>query len=113
MPQLKEWTGVENGDFPWLNKLEIKFCPELHSLPVLSSLNSLKHLKLCYCPNISYSFDGNRFRCLEYLLIRHCSELPKDCKKVEGKYWREIAHVPNVFIDDEEITRLNWLQRNG
>ncbi|KAL4327502.1 hypothetical protein S83_041783 [Arachis hypogaea] len=70
MPQLKEWTGVENGDFPWLNKLEIKFCPELHSLPVLSSLNSLKRLELSYCPNI--------------------------------KYLREIAHVPNVFIDGKK-----------
>ncbi|XP_057746195.1 putative disease resistance protein RGA4 [Arachis stenosperma] len=73
MRQLKEWTGVQNGDFPWLNKLQITFCPELHSLPVLSSLDSLKHLKLSCCPNI--------------------------------KYWREIAHVPNVFIDGEQITR--------
>ncbi|XLR56356.1 hypothetical protein HN51_010644 [Arachis hypogaea] len=73
MRQLKEWTGVQNGDFPWLNKLQITFCPELHSLPVLSSLDSLKHLKLSCCPNI--------------------------------KYWREMAHVPNVFIDGEQITR--------
>ncbi|RYR69597.1 hypothetical protein Ahy_A03g016157 [Arachis hypogaea] len=72
MRQLKEWTGVQNGDFPWLNKLQITFCPELHSLPVLSSLDSLKHLKLSCCPNI--------------------------------KYWREMAHVPNVFIDGEQIT---------
>ncbi|XP_057750236.1 putative disease resistance protein At3g14460 isoform X2 [Arachis stenosperma] len=70
MRQLKEWTGIQNGDFPWLNKLQITFCPELHSLPVLSSLDSLKRLELSCCPNIKYS--------------------------------REIAHVPNVFIDGKK-----------
>ncbi|MED6179924.1 hypothetical protein PIB30_005382 [Stylosanthes scabra] len=110
MPQLKEWAGAQNGDFPCLHKLQIKYCPELHSLPVLSCLDSLKRLELSYCPNISSFPDGKVFRSLEYLSIRHCSELTKNFKNEEGKYWGERAHVSRVFIDDEDIAHLKWLE---
>ncbi|QHO04556.1 Putative disease resistance protein [Arachis hypogaea] len=104
MPKLEEWVGVQGGDFPCLQKLKVEHCPSLASLPLLSCLYSLKHLEMNDCPVISSLPDGGVSASLEFLFIRDCSELMKNCSKTEGKDWVKIAHVSNVFIDDEQLS---------
>ncbi|MED6192838.1 hypothetical protein PIB30_013728 [Stylosanthes scabra] len=104
MPELEEWTGVQSGDFPCLQKLKVEHCPNLVSLPRLSCLYSLKHLEMSDCPVISSLPDRGVSASLEYLLIKDCSELMKTCNKSEGKDWVKIAHVPSIFVDDEQLS---------
>ncbi|QHO18033.1 hypothetical protein HN51_033513 [Arachis hypogaea] len=104
MPKLEEWVGIQSGDFPCLQKLKVEHCPSLASLPLLSCLYSLKHLEMNDCPVISSLPDGGVSASLEFLFIRDCFELMKNCSKTEGKDWVKIAHVSNVFIDDEQLS---------
>lgn len=100
MPALQEWVGAQKGDFPCLETLEVRFCPKLVSLPVLSHLYSLKELIFYSCPNISSLPRNGQFATtLECLVITHCPKLKKIYDQVRGKDWRKIAHVRYISIE--------------
>ncbi|MCD9643915.1 hypothetical protein HAX54_031800 [Datura stramonium] len=133
MHGLKEWSGVENGDFPCLSHLVIRKCPKLVALQWLSYLCSLKNLEITDCKEISSLGNKELPSSLEFLSIRDCPKLKeKYCRpKASGwcslsrkaSDWFQIAHVPYLLIDLEKIStkeeedlrvnsKLDWLERD-
>ncbi|KAM3399140.1 hypothetical protein P3S68_002656 [Capsicum galapagoense] len=61
-----------------LSELTIRDCPNLQSLPVKGMPSSLSKLYICFCP-----------------LLNPLLEFDK------GEYWSKIAHIPEIYIDNE------------
>ncbi|GMY19794.1 Mitogen-activated protein kinase kinase 4 [Fagus crenata] len=104
MLKLEGWMGVQNGDFPSLVKLTLVYCPKLNTLPTLSCLNSLKHLEIKHCPKLISMPNEGLPSSLEFLLIKDCPELKEHCSKGKGQDWCKIAHVPSIWVDNQEIS---------
>lgn len=104
MLALEEWTGVEDGDFPCLGHVSIRYCPKLRVLPSLSHLHSLEHLEISHCMQLISLPEGLLPRSLESLIIRGCPELNERCRKDGGLDCSKIASVTNVWIDLEKIS---------
>ncbi|KAL9154500.1 hypothetical protein ABFS82_10G118900 [Erythranthe guttata] len=100
MPNLVEWSGMEDGDFPCLKDVTIGSCPELATLPSLSHLRSLESLEINDCekmislPELPASVKDLRVRC--------CPKMSKRLYYKDGR--REIAHVNNIWIDLEKLS---------
>ncbi|XP_050277129.1 uncharacterized protein LOC126718817 isoform X2 [Quercus robur] len=104
MLNLEEWMGVENGDLPVLRKLTVEYFPKLIALPSLSCLISLEHLEIKHCSRLQCLPNEGLPTSLEFLLIKGCPELKERCCKEEGLDWGKIEHVPNIWIDHQEIS---------
>lgn len=104
MLNLEEWMGVENGDLPVLRKLTVEYSPKLIALPSLSCLNSLEHLEIKHCSRLQCLPNEGLPTSLEFLLIKDCPELKERCCKEEGLDWGKIEHVPNIWLDHQEIS---------
>lgn len=104
MLSLEEWSGVEDGDFPCLGHVSIRYCPKLRVLPSLSHLHSLEHLEISQCKQLISLPEGLLPDSLESLIIRGCPELNETCHKDGGLDWHKIASVRNIWIDLEKIS---------
>lgn len=103
MLTLEEWSGVEDGDFPCLRHVSIRYCPKIHVLPSLSHLCSLEHLEVSHCTQLISLPGGSLPRSLESLIIRCCPGINESCRK-DGGDWSKIASVGNIWIDLEKIS---------
>ncbi|KAH0746906.1 hypothetical protein KY285_008563 [Solanum tuberosum] len=82
MPEWKQWHVLGSGEFPTLEKLKIKNCPEL-SLETPIQLSTLKWFKVIGCPKVGVVFnDAHLFRSqlegmkqIEELDISDCNSL--------------------------------------
>ncbi|KAG5578418.1 hypothetical protein H5410_058552 [Solanum commersonii] len=89
MPEWKQWHLLGSGEFPTLEKLKIKNCPEL-SLETPIQLSSLKRLKVSGCPKVGVVFDEGMTQ-IEELDISGCNSvtsfpfsiLPTTLKRIE------------------------------
>ncbi|XP_027173381.1 uncharacterized protein LOC113773058 [Coffea eugenioides] len=105
MLNLEEWTGMENGDFPCLLQMSIICCPKLYDLPLLSHFKALKKLEISYCAALqSLHAEHQLPPSLQSLILRDCPKVTERCRKDGGEDWFKIVHVPNIWIDDEEIS---------
>ncbi|KAK4412776.1 Mitogen-activated protein kinase kinase [Sesamum alatum] len=52
MLNLEEWTGIQDGDFPCLRHLSIRYCPKLSVLPSMSYFCALQHLEVSHCTQV-------------------------------------------------------------
>ncbi|KAH6819322.1 hypothetical protein C2S51_002925 [Perilla frutescens var. frutescens] len=95
MSKLKEWTGLENGDFPFLRCLIIEYCPKFLGVPFLSHLNSLVHLEISYCPEL---ISCGLPQSLESLMIKESPQLKARCC---DEQWE--ARVPTIYIDNQKV----------
>ncbi|KAJ9685385.1 hypothetical protein PVL29_017424 [Vitis rotundifolia] len=67
----------------------------------LQSLTSLKELRILLCPKLRSLVPKEGLPpTLAELKIEGCPILKKRCLKEKGKYWRKIAHIPYIDIDD-------------
>ncbi|XP_021749226.1 uncharacterized protein LOC110714979 [Chenopodium quinoa] len=98
---LETWEGVNDGDFPNLSELSIKFCPNLSTLPMLPHLPPLKYLELSNCTSLESVPDGRCLISLETLLIEDCPLIEKKCTKGD-EFRNKIQHVLDVWIDGLE-----------
>ncbi|KAM0005488.1 putative P-loop containing nucleoside triphosphate hydrolase, leucine-rich repeat domain superfamily [Helianthus debilis subsp. tardiflorus] len=112
--------SIDNTDmFISLQRLEIKFCGKLISLP--DNLPKLEDLVLYQCkklislpsnlPSIrkmtfedcngllSLPDEIQSFKDLNKLEIRRCKHLCKRYKRNKGEDWSKISHIPNLSID--------------
>ncbi|KAK6120432.1 hypothetical protein DH2020_045826 [Rehmannia glutinosa] len=104
MLSLEEWTGVEDGDFPCLAHISIRYCPKLSVLPSLSYLCSLQHLEINHCMQLFSLPEGLFPVSLETLIMKGCPKINERCIKDEGQDWFKIACIKNVWIDFEKIS---------
>ncbi|KAH0715619.1 hypothetical protein KY284_008524 [Solanum tuberosum] len=82
MPEWKLWHVLGNGEFPTLEKLFIKNCPEL-SLETPIQLSSLKRFEVIGCPKVGVLFDEAQLftsqlegmKQIKELFIRNCNSL--------------------------------------
>lgn len=104
MLSLEKWIEVEDGDFPRLSHVSIKYCPKLRVIPSLSRFCSLEHLEISHCAQLVSLPEGSLPRSLESLIISGCPGINERCRKDEGLDWCKIASVGNIWIDLEKVS---------
>ncbi|KAK4404702.1 hypothetical protein Sango_0838800 [Sesamum angolense] len=104
MPNLEEWTGIQDGDFPCLRHLSIRYCPKLYVLPSMSYFCCLQHLEVSHCMQLISLPEGLLPGSLEHLIIRDCPNLNERCNRDGGQDSYKIANVKNIWIDFQEIS---------
>ncbi|KAM4072556.1 hypothetical protein ACB094_11G146400 [Castanea mollissima] len=85
-----------------LRELSISFCDGLSSLHWIGILTSLQSLQIWSCPNLtSLPQEIRNLTSLKELRIYRCPLLGQRCKRQIGEDWPIIAHVPFVYVYDQ------------
>ncbi|XP_058112988.1 disease resistance protein RPP8-like [Magnolia sinica] len=99
------YTGKEMvcsaGGFPLLDTLTIGAFPELKEWRVEEgAMRNLRCLEISYCKRLKMLPDGLRYIItLQELKLEYMSEeLKERVRKIEGKDWLKIQHIPSIFI---------------
>ncbi|XP_062174506.1 putative disease resistance RPP13-like protein 1 [Alnus glutinosa] len=87
-------TSLSVEDFPNLKCLDKKG---------LQHLIALEELHIWSCPKLKFMPEQGLPASLSILRIRNCPLLKKERQSKKGKKWRKIAHVEQIWIDDELI----------
>jgi hypothetical protein len=98
LDQWEEWVGIggmrEEGEdsnitiMPRLQRLVIRDCPSLNSLPDFLRTIPLKELQI----------DDS-------LILHKPTILHKRCQRGTGEEWPKISHIPNITIDRKPVQR--------
>ncbi|CAA0837397.1 Putative disease resistance protein [Striga hermonthica] len=105
MSELEKWTVIEDGDFPCLSHVSVRYCPKLYFLPSFSCLRSLQHLEINNCVKLLSLPEGSLPASLETVIIKGCPNINERCRKDGGgEDSFKIAEVKNVWIDFENIS---------
>ncbi|XP_050378815.1 disease resistance protein RPV1-like [Argentina anserina] len=99
MLKLKEWKELQTGDLPSLLKLTVDSCPELETLPSLSSIFSLKQLEFRSCPKLQPS--DQLPDSLQSLMIVDCPRIKEWFHEGDGEEWSKKHR--SIWLDEEEI----------
>ncbi|PHT35015.1 hypothetical protein CQW23_26815 [Capsicum baccatum] len=89
------------GHLTSLQSLEISNCHQLQSLPESELPSSLSKLTIYNCPNLQSLPVKWIASSLPKLSIRNCPLLKPLLEFDKGEYWSKIAHIPEIYIDDE------------
>ncbi|XP_058181263.1 putative disease resistance RPP13-like protein 1 isoform X2 [Rhododendron vialii] len=100
-PKLKKLSFKDFENLVSLEQLCIKNCPKLKSISELGPLPSLSDLLISDCPKLASFPEQGLPPSLLYLQINGCPKLKQRCEKGRGQYWRFIADVPQVMIDED------------
>ncbi|KAL3354722.1 hypothetical protein AABB24_019056 [Solanum stoloniferum] len=111
MQEWKQWHVLGNGEFPTLENLSIRNCPEL-SLETPIQLSSLKRFEVWGCPKVGVVFDDAELlrsqiegmKQIEELHISNCNSvtsfpfsiLPTTLKTISISYCRKLKLDPPV-----------------
>ncbi|XP_028053766.1 disease resistance protein RGA2-like [Camellia sinensis] len=107
-PEIQSFPeGIQH--FNALRDLDIQNCVGLISLPNwLGSLQSLSSLSIFQCPNLRCLPDGLQDqKTLKRLSITECPHLERRCEKQTGEDWLKIAHISEIWINDEQVQSLD------
>ena len=102
--QVSEMESLASLPLPKLDSLtslEVREMKSLPSLP-LQNLTSLQSLRISSCPKL-HSL-GLLPSTLENLAILDCPIIKKRCLKGKGQYFSNIAYIPCIRIDREDIS---------
>ncbi|KAL3533402.1 hypothetical protein ACH5RR_006923 [Cinchona calisaya] len=105
MLSLQEWTPAENGDFPSLLEVSIRYCPNLYELSFFSHLKILKYIEISHCIKLHSLPEGGLPASIESLFIRGCPNIKERYHKNGGEDWYKISHISSIWIDYEEMSR--------
>ncbi|KAK7313766.1 hypothetical protein VNO77_38964 [Canavalia gladiata] len=88
-----------------LQYLFITDCNILMTLPnCLGNLSSLMRMYIKYCHNLQNLPRGfSHLTALQVLQIDGCPNLSTRCRRNVGEDWKQIAHVPEIFVDNVKI----------
>ncbi|KAG5564302.1 hypothetical protein RHGRI_000487 [Rhododendron griersonianum] len=100
-PELKKLSFKDFENLVSLEQLCIKNCRKLKSISELGPLPSLSDLLISDCPKLASFPEQGLPPSLLYLQINGCPKLKQRCEKGKGQYWRFIADVPQVMIDED------------
>nr|TKR71115.1 NBS-LRR resistance gene-like protein ARGH30 [Populus alba] len=79
--ELPEW--LIRGSADTLKNLKLEFCPELHELPAcLKTFSALQELRILGCPRLA-----------------------ERCDRETGDDWEKIAHIPKVIVDNVDVIK--------
>ncbi|KAL5720301.1 hypothetical protein ACHQM5_012980 [Ranunculus cassubicifolius] len=104
MPKLEKWSGVEEGDFPNLQKLSISGCSRLTTISKLSNFKSLLQLEISHCPSFIFLPKEELPENLGNLAIIDCLLLKELCHKEVEYDCGILKHIPDVWIDYKQIS---------
>ncbi|XP_058181270.1 putative disease resistance RPP13-like protein 1 [Rhododendron vialii] len=100
-PKLKKLSFKDFENLVSLEQLCIENCSKLKSISELGPLASLSDLLISDCPKLVSFPEQGLPPSLLYLQINGCPKLKQRCEKRKGQYWRFIADVPQVMIDED------------
>ncbi|KAA3476403.1 disease resistance protein RGA2-like [Gossypium australe] len=84
-----------------LQRLALIECPELTSLPrSIQHLSSLQCVSIHNCRGLTLPQEVRNLNALETLCISECPQLKRQCKKLRGEDWPNIARKPSIRIID-------------
>ncbi|KAL5730315.1 hypothetical protein ACHQM5_003151 [Ranunculus cassubicifolius] len=88
-----------------LRQLIIFDCQTMLALPGwLLNFTSLQSFWICFCNNLQCLPDWfPKFTTLQRLKISRCAILTSRCQKGTGVDWPNIAHIPNIILDEEYL----------
>ncbi|OIV99092.1 hypothetical protein TanjilG_32351 [Lupinus angustifolius] len=88
-----------------LQYLFITDCVILQKLPkCLEKLSSLMRVYIMYCPNLHKLPSGFcHLTALQVLRIEGCPYLSSRCQRKTGQDWHLIAHVREIYVDNDKI----------
>ncbi|KAK7856456.1 putative disease resistance protein rga4 [Quercus suber] len=90
--------------FTALRTLWIAKFDRMEALPEwLGNLFSLQNLDIFCCENLMYMATIQRLTKLTILQISNCPKLKERCAKGTGAEWSNIAHIPLITIDGNDI----------
>lgn len=93
-----------------LETLVIEECPQFSALPEgMRHLTALRRLDIRCCLKLSALPEGMRhLPSLTHLKIERCNKmLTQRCEPGIGEDWDKIAHVLDIYLDGERISRTN------
>ncbi|XVF41674.1 hypothetical protein PTKIN_Ptkin01aG0298900 [Pterospermum kingtungense] len=100
---LPQWLLA--GSANTLQVLTVLVCKNLTTLAEKQNLTSLEFFGIVDCPKLSSLPE--QMSCLKHLQIEGCPILSERCKPEIGEDWPKIAHVYNLWIDDNKISSSN------
>ncbi|KAF7153864.1 hypothetical protein RHSIM_Rhsim01G0059100 [Rhododendron simsii] len=100
-PKLKKLSFKDFENLVSLEQLCIENCSKLKSISELGRLPSLSDLLISDCRKLVWFPEQGLPPSLLYLQINGCPKLKQRCEKGKGQYWRFIADVPQVMIDED------------
>ncbi|KAH0715599.1 hypothetical protein KY284_008504 [Solanum tuberosum] len=86
-----------------LSQLTIEYCRNLQSLSESALPSSLSQLTIENCPNLQSLPVKGMPSSLSKLYIDDCPLLKPLLEFDKGKYWPNIAQIPNIYIDGEYL----------
>jgi len=72
MVNRKEWRDMKEHDFPRLDKLTIKDCPQMRVLCRLPNFCSLEYLKINCCPKLPGFSQGFLPESIKTVVVESC-----------------------------------------
>ncbi|KAB1224838.1 hypothetical protein CJ030_MR1G004787 [Morella rubra] len=82
--------------------------PNMQSLDKngLERLTALEQLEIYDSPKLRFMPEDGLPASLSVMRIYNCPLLKKKWQRKRGKEWRKIAHVPNIYIDNDMLQGL-------
>ncbi|KAK9671268.1 hypothetical protein RND81_12G018400 [Saponaria officinalis] len=100
---LYSWDGIMKEDYLNLSELIIERCWSLFELPSpILKRYKLKHLEVINCSNLDSFLDKELSTSLATLIIEDCPKINKWIKENKDDWRKNIKHVENVYIDQDE-----------
>ncbi|KAL5720298.1 hypothetical protein ACHQM5_012977 [Ranunculus cassubicifolius] len=106
MPKLEKWSGIEEGDFCKLQKLNISCCIKLSALPKLLFFKSLQRLDISHCPLLKSFPDEGLPKSLEFLAIIDCPLLKRWCLNDVEQDCGVISDIQDVWMDYQPLSQV-------
>ncbi|XAR52987.1 hypothetical protein NMG60_11021346 [Bertholletia excelsa] len=91
-----------------LQSLVIHSCPDLTALPDwMGNLSSLRSLAISNCHYLLSLPEGlQHLSKLQHLSIQDCPRLEQRCKQRKGRNWRNIAHIPHIYVGSLKLGKM-------
>ncbi|XP_027335055.1 putative disease resistance protein RGA1 isoform X2 [Abrus precatorius] len=95
------WFKDDTNCLPSMRKINIYQCERLKALPDwICNFSSLQRIKLRRCPKLASLPEGMSLINLKMFEVKKCSLLLEECRTETSAVSRQIAHIPQIILRD-------------